>query len=113
MSAYIHLGEISLIYIGGKYSHAVRKWPHEGGFLTNRSRGARTESMTPSAAMKKTAEESLAFFSGEKLYARVDGVEVEGEFTVSEVELIEPGLFLDMDFEAPGRFAHAIARVLK
>lgn len=46
------------------------------------------------------------------LYARVDGLDVDGEFVLMELELIEPVLFLDRAApEAPARFAEAIADV--
>jgi hypothetical protein len=42
------------------------------------------------------------------LYARIDGVDVDGTFVLMELELIEPALFLDLDPAAPARFARAI-----
>ena len=42
------------------------------------------------------------------LYARVDGIDVDGTLILMELELIDPVLFLGADHEAPLRFASAI-----
>ncbi len=42
-------------------------------------------------------------------YARVDMMRWEGRWAVSELELIEPGLYLDVVPENAGRFADLIA----
>lgn len=44
------------------------------------------------------------------LYARVDGIERNGEFRLLELEIIEPALFLGTDQQAAARFAEAIAK---
>jgi hypothetical protein len=42
------------------------------------------------------------------LYARVDGVVIDGIFTLMELELIEPMLFLGQDAEAARKLARAV-----
>ena len=46
------------------------------------------------------------------LFARIDGIELSGRFTLMELELIEPSLYLRIDAGAPERFADAIASLL-
>jgi len=44
------------------------------------------------------------------LYACVDGLDLDDQLILMELELIEPGLFLDLAAPAaPDRFAEAIA----
>ena len=46
-------------------------------------------------------EHALRSAPGESLYARVDGVLLDRKLVVTEVELLEPSLFLDVVPEAP------------
>ncbi len=101
-------GERSLIWIDGELTHAVRKTPRFAG-----------ESERVSEAMPIADEErrlALAVMSrvaaiGPPLYGRVDMVrDARGEPMLSEVELIEPSLFLAQSSAALDRFAGAIAR---
>jgi len=41
-------------------------------------------------------------------YARVDGCLVDGTFILLELELLEPDLLLNLDAQAPTRFAEAL-----
>ena len=43
----------------------------------------------------------------------MDGVLLDRNLVVTEVELLEPSLFLDVVPEAPERFAAAIANVIR
>jgi hypothetical protein len=45
-------------------------------------------------------------------YARVDGYLHNDRLVLMELELIEPQLYLDLEPEAPSRFAGAIAAAL-
>ncbi len=112
-------GETALLYIGGRYSHAIRK-----GAMLEPGRPLeqelfRHEDITGRVATdaeREVAEQALdAAPNGRAslLYARVDLVPgPEGGPVVLELELTEPSLFLGFDAEAPGRLAEAIARRL-
>ena len=54
-------------------------------------------------------EACLAAVPGPLLYARVDGIEQGGTFSLMELELIDPVLFLAHAADAPQRLAEAIA----
>lgn len=101
-------GEWSLQFFDGVFSHAVLKRAAPGDFRVQREFGGTYEPMTPSAAVLAQAERALRSAPGRAVYARVDGVLVAGELVVTELELLEPALFLDVDPDAPARFAAAI-----
>jgi hypothetical protein len=98
-------GERSVICIEGAVSHSVRKNPRFSG---------QDESVTrvPIADdARRLTEQILARFEEPLLYARVDVMRGHrGEALLSEVELIEPSLFLVHDESALRRFAEAIKR---
>lgn len=106
-------GEWSLQFFGGVFSHAVRKYPAVGDFRVTHEWGGRHEAVTPPPDVIAQAEHALRAAPGDSLYARVDGVLVDGNLVVTELELLEPSLFLDADPEAPLRFARAIAYRLR
>lgn len=99
-------GERSLVFIGGAYSHAVRKTAFQA-LLPAGEAGETPTSATP--AEIAVAVRALAALPEPALYARVDVVAGQrGEPLVIELELIEPTLFLGMDPQAPARFADAL-----
>jgi glutathione synthase/RimK-type ligase-like ATP-grasp enzyme len=107
-------GEWSIMFFGGVFSHAVVKRAASGDFRVQREFGGTFETVTPSLTVLAQAERALRAAPGEFLYARVDGVILDGELVLTELELLEPSLFLDADVRAPSRFADAIAaRVLR
>jgi hypothetical protein len=105
-------GEWSLQFFGGVFSHAVVKRAAAGDFRVQREFGGTHETVTPPMAVLRQAERALRSAPGESLYARVDGVLIDGDLVVTELELLEPSLFLDADPAAPDRFATAIAAKL-
>ncbi|WP_442788801.1 ATP-grasp domain-containing protein [Dactylosporangium sp. NBC_01737] len=109
-------GETALLFIAGRYSHAIRK----GAILTGPDEGVETlyqeetiTPRTPSPAEHALAERVLAalpFDRASLLYARVDLLPAaSGDPVVIEVELTEPSLFLTTAADAPDRLAAAIA----
>jgi glutathione synthase/RimK-type ligase-like ATP-grasp enzyme len=106
-------GEWSLMFFGGRYSHAVLKRPAEGDFRVQRHFGGRPEAAAPGARLVGQAAAILAKLGAPLLYARVDGVERDGDFVLMELEVNEPYLFLSLSDGAAGIFADAIVRVLR
>jgi glutathione synthase/RimK-type ligase-like ATP-grasp enzyme len=102
-------GEWSLQFFGGVFSHAVIKRAAAGDFRVQREYGGTHETVVPPPSVVRQAERALRAAPGEPLYARVDGVLIDGDLVVTELELLEPSLFLDADPAAPDRFADAIA----
>jgi glutathione synthase/RimK-type ligase-like ATP-grasp enzyme len=101
-------GEWSLLFFAGKPSHAVLKRPGAGDFRVQSELGGNALPQKASPALVAQARQVLEHIPGPWLYARVDGVEVDGSFLLMELELIEPSLFLACDRQAPARFASAV-----
>ena len=102
-------GERSLMYLGGSYSHAVRKVPAGGDFRVQVEHGGVTTPYDPSAAERRVADRALAAVAADLLYARVDLVTTPDGPLLMELELIEPELFLTHADGALDRFAGVIA----
>ncbi|HZI16438.1 MAG TPA: hypothetical protein VE153_39095, partial [Myxococcus sp.] len=103
-------GELSLVFMGGAFSHAIRKRPARGGFRVQVEHGGTREPFQPTPEQVRHAEHLLALARSPLLYGRVDVVPVRGELVLMELELIDPMLFLGYAPGAPERFAEAVAR---
>lgn len=101
-------GEWSLVYIGGRYTHAALKQPAGGGFLVQPEHGGTAEAAIPTSFMLRDAERALAAAPGPALYARVDGVREGRRFVLLELELLEPHLFFEFRPQAAVEFAEAV-----
>ena len=109
-------GETGMVYFNGQLSHSFRK----GAILAtgeNIKNGLFTvEDIAPRTASAQERElgEAVMTFVKKKwgeypLYARVDVVRGSaGVPVVMELELAEPSFFLQVDHEAPSRFASAV-----
>ena len=109
-------GETGMVYFNGQLSHSFRK----GAILAtgeNVKNGLFTvEEIAPRTASGQERElgEAVMTFVKKKwgeypLYARVDVVRGSaGVPVVMELELAEPSFFLQVDHEAPSRFASAV-----
>lgn len=97
-------GELSLIFVGGEYQHAVVKRAASGEFRIHERYGGTVAAHEPSAAVKQAAHDALRAAPGSTTYARVDGVVTATGFAIMELELVEPELFF--------RFRPATAQAL-
>jgi len=105
-------GEWSLIFLGGEFSHAVRKRPQPGDFRVQTEYGGSAEVADPPPGSVQIGQRLLASFERPLLYARVDGFDCMGRFVLMELELIEPFLFLSLAPRAALRMAEAIDKLL-
>ncbi len=101
-------GEWSIIYLGDRFSHAVVKRPKPGDFRVQHQFGGSREILQPETSLLDSARVILDHAPDRTSYARVDGCVMGGRFTLMELELIEPELFLAADPRAAARFAAAI-----
>jgi glutathione synthase/RimK-type ligase-like ATP-grasp enzyme len=101
-------GEVSLVFFGGAFSHAIRKRPRAGEFRVQMEYGGSREPFRPAPELVQQAAAILAMAGETLLYARVDGVEVGGELVLMELEVIDPFLYLGYAEGAPQRFAEAL-----
>jgi glutathione synthase/RimK-type ligase-like ATP-grasp enzyme len=108
MPQVLDTGEWSLVFIGGHFSHAALKRPASGDFRVQSQYGGSAIFLEPNQRMIETATAMLNALPDVPLYARIDGIEVDGDLVLMEMELIEPELFLELG-NAAGRFAEAIA----
>ena len=89
-------GEWSLLFFNKKYSHAVLKRPKSGEFRTQIEHGGSFDLAIPPRNYIEVGQNIVNSIEGPLLFARVDGVAVGGTFTLMELELIEPYLFLSL-----------------
>lgn len=102
-------GELSLIYVDGAFSHAVRKRPEPGDFRVQSIWGGTVEPAEAGREQVALAEQALAQLDEPPLYARVDLVTgPDGEPCLIELELIEPNLYLSTHPPAAGLLADAV-----
>lgn len=107
-------GEPSLLYLGGRFSHAVSKVPRAGDFRVQPEFGGIIAPYQPWPDELTSAEAALAATETPLLYARVDLVrDLEGRPVLMELEAIEPDLFLGYDPAAPSRFAEAVRQAAR
>ena len=106
-------GELSLVYIGGRFSHAVRKLPRDGDFRVQPSWGGNVQAADAAPAEIAIGKLALARLPAQPLYARVDLVRgPAGESFLIELELIEPLLFFDQHPPAIEFMADAVTAQL-
>ncbi|GIH68755.1 ATP-grasp domain-containing protein [Sphaerimonospora thailandensis] len=115
-----HEGELSLLYFGGQFSHAVRRHPMLSD--TRRTTEERATLRDPDddqfALAERVLDQCARRFPGEApadlLYARVDLVRMpDGEPVLMELEVVEPYLFLRYELAAPDMFAQALVELLR
>ncbi len=106
-------GELSLIVIGGRCTHAVRKMAKQGDFRVQDDHGGTVHPHTPTADEIAFAERAVAACPQLPLYARVDAVlDESGALSLMELELVEPELFFRFHPPAADALAAAIAERL-
>ena len=114
------VGEYSLVYVGGVFSHAAVKRPKAGGaeWRANGQYGGGVVEIGKEELPKGATEvgERLCewlrkkFGEGSVGYMKLDGVlaEDDGGFVIGEVELIEPEIWLAKDQQRVERFVKCL-----
>ncbi|MBL0403540.1 hypothetical protein JKG68_06135 [Microvirga aerilata] len=102
------LGETTLTFIDGIFSHAVRRVLKPGEWRANPQFGITYERVEVSRDVIGTAQAYIDHLPQAPLYARVDGLARPGGFILMELELIDPYLYLEF---APGS-ADVMARAV-
>ena len=105
-------GELSLIYVAGELTHAVRKRPAVGDFRVQSIWGGTMERAEPEPREVELAELALRQLDGPPLYARVDLANLDGAPCLIELELIEPNLYLTQNPTAAETLADAASKLL-
>lgn len=101
-------GELSLIVINGKVTHAVKKVAAEGDFRVQDDHGGTVAPHQPNEDEINFAEQAVLACDPKPIYARVDIIrDNDNLLSLMELELIEPELFFR--FHRPAAFALADA----
>lgn len=101
-------GEISLVFAGQEFSHAVSKHALDGDFRVQQDFGGRVVETTPSQAVLALATQVMSHVPGDCVFARVDIVEADRGPLLMELELIEPELYFTIVAGSAARLAQAI-----
>ncbi len=103
-------GERALVFIDGKFSHAIRKSAFQHLAVAGEAGEARVEATESEIEF---GHHVLAAVPETPLYARVDMVpDRYGQLLLLELELIEPSLFLQVEPGAAEKFADAVQACL-
>lgn len=105
-------GEWSHIFFNGVHSHTILKKPAAGDFRVQQIYGGTIEPLFPGASEITHAASYVERFAKDSLYARVDGLMVNGKFMLMELELIEPFLYLSYEENAVENYYRALAERL-
>lgn len=98
------VGEHAIVWIAGEVTHAIRKNPRFDGEHESVSLVA---DVPP--ALEQLARDAIGHLADELLYGRVDVMaDDDGQWRISELELIEPSLFFAQAPWALERFVNAI-----
>ncbi|RYG21063.1 MAG: hypothetical protein EOO07_03585 [Chitinophagaceae bacterium] len=106
-------GEWSFLFFGGEFSHVLIKRAKAGDFRVQHVFGGTIHPQNPPKELVKKAQEYVNQFAKDCLYARVDGVIVNEQFLLMELELIEPFLFLDTDKKSLANYYQALLKFIK
>ena len=103
-------GEISMMVIAGEFTHAILKKAKSGDFRVQDDYGGTVHPYEPGYLEMELAEKVVKACDPMPFYARVDLMwNNSGDFTLSELELIEPELWFRKNTLA----ADKLARVIK
>ena len=107
-------GEISLIMIGGKYTHAVKKIAKKGDFRVQDDHGGTAEKYNANPIEIKFAEKCIRECPFSPIYARVDIVYNNKQRpSLIELELIEPELWFRHNPKSATLLAKEILKSIK
>jgi glutathione synthase/RimK-type ligase-like ATP-grasp enzyme len=107
------LGETSFIFFNKKFSHAVNKKPIDGDFRVQSQFGGKYTLIQPSQELIDKAQKVVNTFDDKLLYARVDGIVIDTELHLMEIECIEPDLYFDISEGSLERFVASIIELIQ
>lgn len=100
-------GQVSYVFLGGRFSHAVRFVPAGGDFRINSRFEPTRERIEAQAEEIAAAARVVAALPVPPLYARIDMVQQGDRLLLLEAEVNEPGLLFQYVPEAASEFARA------
>lgn len=105
-------GETSFIFFNKKFSHCVNKKPADGDFRVQIQFGGNYVSVEPNQDLINQAQAVVNNFSEKLLYARVDGIIINNQLHLMEIECIEPDLYFNNSEGSQQRFVNAILELI-
>lgn len=106
-------GEISIMLMGGQYTHAIIKKAKKGDFRVQDDFGGSVESYSPTKEEIAFAERAFAVCDPLPVYGRADIIRDNNkQLAISELELIEPELWFRFYEPAADQLAGVIAELL-
>ncbi len=102
------VGEASLMFIDGAFSHAVSKRPSAGDFRVQHEFGGTVGPAAASEPLRDFGSRVLDAIPVPWTYARVDVVDAPEGPVLMELELIEPDLFFSFGTDGARRLAEAL-----
>ncbi|NPD05178.1 hypothetical protein HN031_10855 [Nocardioides sp. zg-1308] len=109
-------GEVSVYVLGGRLTQRFDKQPGPGDVRVNEEFGGRVRAVETGevGGLAMGACDAMAERFGRPMdYLRVDLLQWDGDWVVSELELIEPGLYLDVSPANAGPFADLLEARLR
>lgn len=103
-------GEMSLVFIDGQFTHAVRKRPAAGDFRVQHEFGGTVAAAEAGPALRDFGARVLGAVPLDWTFARVDLVSTTRGPLLMELELIEPDLFFTFGGSGAARLADALGR---
>ena len=107
------LGETSFIFFNRKFSHAIVKKPTDGDFRVQYQYGGKYHAIQPDNNLINQAKQVVDLIDGNLLYARVDGIIIDNQLNLMEIELIEPDLYFDLAKGSRERFVQEIVNLTR
>lgn len=108
------LGEISMIFINGNFTHAVLKTAKEGDFRVQDDFGGTVKDYSPTPEEIEFGEKAVKSCPELPIYARVDVfLDNNKNLALAELELIEPELWFRNCPNSAKKLAEAISHKIK
>ena len=107
------LGEASLMVFGGEFTHAILKKAKAGDFRVQDDFGGTVHDYNPTQEEIKFAEKVFQSCTSLPIYGRVDIVwDTNKHIYLSELEIIEPELWIRNRPESANKIAEAVNKIL-
>lgn len=113
LKSIITKGEVSLMVMDGKFTHAVLKKAKTGEFRIQDDHGGTVHEYIATKEEKEFAENTIRACYERPIYARVDIIEDnDGKLSLAEIELVEPELWFRYNHEAATILANGIKKLV-
>ena len=108
----IDRGELSLMMIGGEYTHTVLKMAQSGDFRVQDDFGGSVQDYTPAHSEIDLALQAVKSCGSVPLYARIDIInDNDGNLALTEMELVEPEMWFRRKPGTAEKLAEAVSNL--